>query len=156
MVKGQETMKLSPKSARSIKIVMQRKKSELIGWTKIPAIFLEMSSKFVKKRNIKELIFQPSFLCQTFSTCAGNQLNYNAFISNSACRLGCQLVPEAAELWLLISCTASGLTTVISTRSPDNRPFISQCSWQMAHQCMQQWTIQDWHGEFCNENNTLK
>lgn len=81
--------------------------------------------------------------------------NYTTRVSTSAWLLGrAPAVSETAELLRsLISCTGGGLTTVIGvTRLSDNRPFISRCSWQMAHQCMQQWTMQGSQGEFCHQN----
>ena len=79
--------------------------------------------------------------------------SYRACISKWVCSV--PLAEDgAASCWLFssefISWTGGGLTMVIGmTRSSERRPFISLCSWHNAHQCMQQWTMQGSHGEFC-------
>jgi hypothetical protein len=53
------------------------------------------------------------------------------------------------SLGMPISSTGGG-STIVTDASPWSTrwPLLSRCSWQFAHQCRQQWTIQGSHGEF--------
>lgn len=79
--------------------------------------------------------------------------SYKGCISMVVCSV--PFLEDGAASWFppaSISWTGGGLTMVMGMAELlDRCPFISLCSWHIAHQCMQQCTRHGSHGEFCKQ-----